>query len=172
MIKLTTTYTKELLIKFSNYIAKTQHAFLCTMAFCAFIVYLITILGIVYDTISTTTIICAITLTIWNLLWLFLRFVFPRIFAKKSKNLGTVTTYTFYEDNFTYESLSPYGNSNGSVKLEILSKVEKKGSYLYMLLNRSSGNILDLSELSQKEIDDLERCFRMNLSDKKIKWSK
>ncbi|MBO7156972.1 MAG: hypothetical protein J6W31_00040 [Clostridia bacterium] len=169
-MKITMVLSKEILLKFSDHVALSKKFFWWHMGICTGIILLLALLTAALNVLSTTIIICMITIVALDLFYLFIYFVYPRFAVKKAKNLDSIMTFNLEEDQFLYEASSKYFNESGVNKYAVLYKVEKSGEYLYMMYSRTRGSILYIGDRSELEIHTLEKYFRNSLGDKKVKW--
>ena len=165
----TTVYTKEAIIKFSDHITCKQwfiwwtlgiatgievlYLFLCALGMAS----LDDIALLIYIPVTDITMVC-------------LYFIKPRITVKKSKLLDTVSTYLFEEDQFQTESDTEEYSEKLTMKYKALHSVVQKGDYLYLMIAKNAGYIVNLEEFSKAERNQLERMIRLQLDEKKIDW--
>lgn len=167
----TTVYTKERLLQFNNYVLRSRKFSNWVMGIATVITILGTLLVYFFDALDTTVILCFFTVIGLNLVQVFLSVVLPRLTVGKSKILGTEIEYTFEETGFHYRSFGQYTKEEGTVQYALLKRAEKKGKELYLMLNNISGNVVDLSTLSDYEEDELRKMLEKSLGTKKVKWN-
>ncbi|MBR4053334.1 MAG: hypothetical protein IKK06_00880 [Clostridia bacterium] len=167
----TTVYTKERLLQFNNYVLRSRKFSNWVMGIATVITILGTLLVYCFDALDTTVILCFFTVIGLNLVQVFLSVVLPRLTVGKSKILGTEIQYTFEETGFRYRSFGQYTKEEGTVQYALLKRAEKRGKELYLMLNNISGNLVDLSILSDYEEDELRKLLEKSLGTKKVKWN-
>lgn len=167
----TTVYTKERLLQFNNYVLRSRKFSNWVMGIATVITILGTLLVYCLDALDTTVILCFFTVIGLNLVQVFLSVVLPRLTVGKSKILGTEIEYTFEETGFHYRSFGQYTKEEGTVQYALLKRAEKRGKELYLMLNNISGNLVDLSTLSDYEEDELRKLLEKSLGTKKVKWN-
>ena len=166
----TTLYTKERLLQFNSFVLRSRRFFNWTMGIATALTLLSTLLVYCYDALDSTILICFFTVLGMDLAQVFLSVVLPRLTVGKSKILGTEIEYTFEETGFRYRSSGQFTKEEGTVQYALLKRAEKQGTELYLMLNNISGNIVDISSLSDYEVDSLRKLLEQSLGTKKVKW--
>lgn len=170
-INVTTVYTKENLIKFNDYIARSKKVF--------------------WSIVTVWTVILLITYVIFNFKWgihdpivnaltyvyigldlfcIYNNFIHARLRVKKSKNLNAVIKLSFNEDSFQTEVESQEINETATLKYSVIKKIIKKKDTIYLLVSRFQGHIVDVSELDEEQLAQLKALLQTKVPAKKFKW--
>ncbi|MBQ9130871.1 MAG: YcxB family protein [Clostridia bacterium] len=167
----TTLYTRERLLQFNNFVLRSRRFFNWTMGIATLLTLLSTLLVYCYDALDSTILICFFTVLGLDLVQVLLSVVLPRLNVGKSKILGMEIEYTFEETGFHYRSSGQFAKEEGTVQYAMVKRAEKQGKELYLMLNNISGNLVDLSTLSDYEEDELRKLLEKSLGTKRVKWN-
>lgn len=169
-IEVKTVYTRETLLRFSDYLALRKRALWVLMLLCSAVVlylcvYAAMIVG--WDSDFTWYI---VFILLWDVLFVFLNFGLPRITVKKAKNLNAAVSYVFAEEQIEINAISQHSTDHSIAQYSLVTKVLKSKQYLYLMLEWNQGFIVDLSELSDDQLSQLRQLLESKLPVKKIKW--
>ena len=170
-INVTTVYTKENLIKFNDYIAKSKKVFWSIVTVWTVILISAYILfnfkwGIDDPFVNTITYVY-IGL---DLFCIYNNFIRARLRVKKAKNLNAVIKLSFNEDSFQTEVESQEINETATVKYSVIKKIVKQKETVYLLVSRFQGHIVDVSELNEEQLAQLKALLQTKVPAKKFKW--
>lgn len=169
-IEISTLYTKDLLLRYQNFITKKKIAFWCIILAANLLLlasetllFVLTLDPLVY--INTYSII----MVLMDLWILFVFFLLPRLTVKKWQSLGTTVIFSFEEESFHYHAANTGINETTSIDYNLLAKVYRNGDTLYLMNTKNTGYIVDISGCTAEEIQVLHERFRA-LGPKKCKW--
>lgn len=168
-IKVTTTYTKENLLRYSYAIALSSPLWPVLIVGTLVILILYSVLRMMgggSDVVNG----CLTLVIVYDVLMPALFFVPPRFIVKKAKELDTVVEYSFGEDAVEMSSCGTHASDTSTVKYTMLSKVYEKNGFAYLMITRNRGFIVELRGLSDEEKKMLKSILVHALGEKKVKW--
>lgn len=170
-INVTTVYTKENLIKFNDYIAKSRKVFWSIGTVWTAILIITYVLfnfkwRIHEPFVNTITYVYIVL----DLFYIYSYFIHPRLSVKKSKFLNSVIKYSFNEDSFQTEVESQEINETATVKYSVIKKIVKQKEHVYLLVSRVQGHIVDVSDLDEEQLSQLKALLKTKVPAKKFKW--
>lgn len=170
-INVTTAYTKENLIRFNDYIAKSRKVFWAIGAVWT-VILLITYVLFNFKWRIHEPIVNIITYVYigLDLFCIYNYFIHARLRVKKSKNLNAVIRFTFNEDSFQTEVESQEISETATLKYSVIKKIVKQKDAIYLLVSRFQGNIVDVSELDEEQLAQLKALLQTKVPAKKFKW--
>ena len=168
-IEINTAYDKKRILAFNDYIAKSKIALwiymgICTLIVLAGSVYIAALghmSGAVYAAIGAVVILDALAA--------FMYVVFPRITLNKNKNVGTTIKYAFRDDCFMIEAESAHVQESSTIKYTLIKKIRQSGGDIYLFISKLQAFIVDISALSEPELEALKNLLKNNIDSKKIK---
>ena len=169
-LKNTTVYTKQRLLRFNDYFWLQRKAFFIFMAVCTLMIWACVALLIFIDALDDTVLFCGIMVTFMDLAYLFGAFVLPRWTLNKAPSLDAVLDYVFKDGEMSISVETSKESANSTVKYSAIIKIGKKDDDAYLFISKRQGYIVDLSELSELEIDALKTLVTAHLPARKIKW--
>ena len=169
-IEVKTVYTKEMLLRFNDFLALRKRALwiimiLGTAAILYMCIHAALIIGWNSELVTYTVLILA-----WDALFLFLNFGLPRITVKRAPNLNAEVNYVFSREHIEVNAQSTYSTDQSIIRYGLVNKAFKTGGYLYLLLTWNRGFLVDLSSLSNAQTAELRLLLESKLPAKKIKW--
>lgn len=164
-----TEYTKERLLRFNYYFARNQKFLWIALPTSTVTVYFVALLQIVFGELSLPVAVCALALTLIDILMPLMLFVFlPKSVIKKTKTLGTVIEYTFFSKELSVNVQNEMIDEKSTMKYSMLIKAARNKDELYLFIHPNNAFVVDLSEMSDEDKEALENALKSNL--KKVKW--
>ncbi len=169
-IEATTVYTKEVLLRFNDFLALRKRALWIIMLLgTAAVLYMCThaalIIGWNFELALYIVLILA-----WDALFLFLNFGLPRLTVRKAKNLNATVNFVFTQEHIQIHAQNEYSTDQSVVQYALISKALKSEQYLYLMLMWNQGFVVDLQTLSEKQRKHLRLLLESKLPAKKVKW--
>ena len=169
-VKTSTVYTKERLLRFSNFALSAKKHFWIIMAIFSLICIAMFIFSAVMGILSDTVVMCTVVILLLDILWVFMTFIFPRLTVNKAKNLNASVEYTFGPESIHIKSEGNLFSEESTLKYNFLSKVMRNGNDVYIFFNANQAYVVDISSLSSEEIDTIKGYLSQSIPKKKIKW--
>ena len=169
-LRIHTVYTKERLLGFNDFIAKSKRFFLLMMLIASIIVCGSAVLVFLMDGFDGTMLFYMLLVLLMDALYLFLSFGLSRVMLKKNKSLDTVIEYSFDIDSFSFKAENQYANEDVTVKYAAIVKALKNKSDLYLFITPQQAYIVDLSTLSREEYTTLKDVIAARVPAKKNRW--
>ena len=169
-IKNMTVYTKERLIRFSDYFARTKLPM--------WIIYAVLTLFIIAGDVFLLSqgaltdhmiLLSAIALMI-DLMMVFLFVVMPRLTVNKTNTINACLNYSFGEEEVALESEGKLFRDSSSFKYQAIVKVGKYKDDVYLFISKRQAYIVDLSSMSEDDVLALKARLTLKVSPDKIKW--
>lgn len=169
-IKLSTVHTKERLIRYSDYFAKTRIPYWVGYAVCTLLILVMDAFLIILDAFTAEMIFLTALTVMVDLLMVFMFFIAPRITINKSGTLNAVLHYSFGTSEVCFEAETPMMKDSGSLKYPAIIKVCRNNDDVYLFISKRQAYIVDISTLSDAEIDLFKSLVTGHLPKKMIKW--
>ncbi len=169
-LKISTVYTKQRLLRFNDYFWMQRKVFFSFMAVCTLLVWASVALLIFIDALTDTVVLCSVMVTFMDLAYLFGAFVLPRLTANKAPAADAVLDYVFRDGEMSINVETDKENANSTIKYPAIIKVGKKNDDVYLFISKRQGYIVDVSELSEIELDALKALVTSHLPVRKVKW--
>ncbi len=173
-IKATTEYTQERLNRFNvtHVLRNKLRWFLYSGITVLFLIGVIVALvkGIKTDDYQSLIFYSALFLVILLLdaYMIFASFILPRIKIKKAPILGATLDVTFLDEGVSVKGHTKDTDSQSTQSYKSFQEVIKNGEDIYLYLNRVSAYIVDISQLSEEEVEQIKEKLTRNA--KKTKW--
>ncbi len=169
-LKISTVYTKQRLLRFNDYFWMQRKVFFSFMAACTLLVWACVALLIFIDALTDTVVLCCAMVTLIDLAYLFGAFALPRLTANKSPSVDAVLDYVFKDGEMSISVETGNESANSTIKYPAIIKVGKKENDVYLFVSKRQGYIVDVSELSEIELDALKALVTSHLPGGKVKW--
>lgn len=171
-INVSTVYDRERILRLNNYFARSKFVFWIVMGIASLLVMASFTLLAILDALSFQIWACLISVIFIDILYLFSYLVLPRIALNKNKSLNVKITYSFDTDSFQLNAVNEHMNENMTAKYTMLIKVVKENTDLYMFISNRQAYVVDLSGLSEEQIEILKETMEMHIRPNKIKWKR
>lgn len=170
-VKAKTTYTKDLLMDFYWFSLKRKAVFWIVFTFYNLFVIGSTLFMFWVGAKLDSTYIMALFIMAFLDTFVFVAyFILPHFQIKKSKNIGTELTYTFYENEFNINSIGDFGSDYSTIKYIALKKAIKTDDKIYLFVNKINAFIVVINELNDDELGFIKEALTNSLGIKKVKW--
>ena len=171
-INISTVYDRERILRLNNYFARSKFVFWIVMGIASLLVMASFTLLAILDALSFQIWACLILVIFIDILHLFSYLVLPRIALNKNKSLNVKITYSFDTDSFQLNAVNEHMNENMTAKYTMLIKVVKENTDLYMFISNRQAYVVDLSGLSEEQIEMLKETMEKHIRPNKIKWKR
>ena len=171
-INVSTVYDRERILRLNNYFAHSKFVFWIVMGIASLLVMASFTLLAILDTLSFQIWACLISVIFIDILYLFSYLVLPLIALNKNKSLNVKITYSFDTDSFQLNAVNEHMNENMTAKYTMLIKVVKENTDLYMFISNRQAYVVDLSGLSEEQIEMLKETMEKHIRPNKIKWKR
>ena len=171
-INVSTVYDRERILRLNNYFARSKFVFWIVMGIASLLVMASFTLLAILDALSFQIWACLISVIFIDILYLFSYLVLPRIALNKNKSLNVKITYSFDTDSFQLNAVNEHMNENMTAKYTMLIKVVKENTDLYMFISNRQAYVVDLSGLSEEQIEILKETMEKHIRPNKIKWKR
>lgn len=169
-LEVSTVYDKKRLVRLSDYVHRSKTFLWWIMGICTFLVCGDWIASLILQ-LDTSSLRFPLTyIIVFDVLYLFLAFLLPRLTVKKAKNLDSEVTYCFTEENIQTTAKNRFVDENSIVRYDILTKIARNKSDLYLFVSRYQASIVDISGLSPDETAQLKAFLQTKVKPKKFKW--
>lgn len=169
-VSVSTVYTKERLLRFSNYLAVSKKFIWLFMGICTSLILSFVAFLAVVDAISFTIAMCTFAIIALDVLYIFMSFVYPKLTVNKAKNLGARIDYTFTEEGIHIKAYGSLFTEESTLKYSYLSKIGYKAGDIYLFFNPTHAFVVDISGLSLEDISIIRSFISRSLPENKIKW--
>ena len=171
-INVSTVYDRERILRLNNYFARSKFVFWIVMGIASLLVMVSFTLLAILDALSFQIWACLISVIFIDILYLFSYLVLPCIALNKNKSLNVKITYSFDTDSFQLNAVNEHMNENMTAKYTMLTKVVKENTDLYMFISNRQAYVVDLSGLSEEQIEILKETMEKHIRPNKIKWKR
>ena len=171
-INVSTVYDRERILRLNNYFARSKFVFWIVMGIASLLVMASFTLLAILDALSFQIWACLISVIFIDILYLFSYLVLPHIALNKNKSLNVKITYSFDTDSFQLNAVNEHMNENMTAKYTMLIKVVKENTDLYMFISNRQAYVVDLSGLSEEQIEMLKETMEKHIRPNKIKWKR
>lgn len=170
-INVTSVYTKERLLKLSNYMVRRKKVFWSVMAVCTtFILSVYCLFNFVWAITDSSINLCTYLILVWDVIYIYFYLIHPKFSIKKAKNLNAEIKFTFDEEFFKTEVSSSEIEEIATSKYSVIKKIVKNGSDIYLVVSRTQAIIVDTSALPEEELAQLKKLLQSKIPEKKFKW--
>lgn len=169
-IKNTTVYTKERLIRFSDYFARTKLPMWIIYAVLTLHILAGNVFLFIHGALTEQMILISVLALTVDLLMVFLFVVMPRLTVNKTNTLDACLNYSFGEQEVALESEGKLFRDSSSFKYQAIVKVGKYKDDVYLFISKRQAYIVDLSAMSEDDVLALKARLTQKVSPDKIKW--
>ena len=170
-IRVHTVYTKERLLGFNDFMAKSKRSLWVMIIVASVIVCIALALMLATGDFDSSIMTCVVIILVLDILSPFLYFVLPRMIIKKNKGLNMCIEYAFDVDSFSLQAENQYASENSTIQYAALSRVLKNKSELYLFISGQQAYIVDLSSLSIEQYGALKDIITARIPQKNLKWA-
>lgn len=169
-IEVKTVYTREILLRFSDALGKRRFFLWLMLAVgtalvCSFSVCTALLIGW-----SLELVLYIVFALLWDAFGIFMTFGLPRLTVKKNPVLNATVEYTFFDDRFQVRGNSALSSELAENRYAILEGVISSGNDLYLMFNTQQGCIVDLQNLSRKQISQLYNTLKDHFPANRFQW--
>jgi hypothetical protein len=97
-------------------------------------------------------------------------FIVPRLTVKKARSLNATIHFLFEDEGMKIESEVPNATESSTIKYPFIVKVARKNTELYLYISPRQAYIVDLSELSHEDTEQIRSLLTAHVPKKKFKW--
>ena len=169
-IEVSTVYTKERTLRFSDFIALSRKFYWTFMAICLPILAGLIAWLIYWDALTWQLAVYASLCPVLVLIRVIFWFVVPRFAIKKNKSLNMTVTYTFDTDCFRTHSYNSYTEGDATVQYSTIEKIKNNKTDLYIFTGKYQAGIVDLTALSPEQVTTLRNLLTEKVDPKKVTW--
>ncbi|MBE6588259.1 MAG: YcxB family protein [Ruminococcaceae bacterium] len=169
-VNVNTVYSKERLLRFTKFVLAGKKPLWILMGICTLIVYsCFAVVEILGDADSTIWL-CLILITLLDIIYLVFYLVVPRFTVNKAKNLDMTVSFEFTEENIRIHAQNELIKEEMTVKYATVTKVARMDNDVYLYSGPHQAFIVDISELSGKDITYIRSLLEKSVPQKKFKW--
>lgn len=165
-----TVYTKERMLKYYYAVMRSKKLLWLVMALGTLVVLGGNVLVAMLGELDSTMLLCAMLVIVLDATYLLVGFVLPRFTVAKSKRFNAELTYTFEADHFQLKAIGTYSEETATIRYAMLTKVQKNGTELYLMIDPRQGYIVDLANLSDEEQAQLKQTLTAAIPSSLIRW--
>lgn len=169
-MEITTVYTRERLLRFNSYVARSKTALWWIIGICTLIVIACTAWLHYWGLADSESDRHLLYILLLDGLFLFLYLVLPRFTVKKQRSLNATVTYTFEQEQFRLAASGPLAEETATIRYGALRSIAKNKTELYLFVSRAQAYVVDLSALSEQELAGLKALLEGTVKPRKFKW--
>ena len=169
-INVTTVYTKERLLRLSNFVQQSRLWFWIITAVASLLVIAIYFFAVFNDFVNFEITFWFCVVLFFDVFYMFLIFVLPRLMIKKAKNVGTVLEFSFNEENFLIHAVNEHVDESATVKYSMVTKVCNNRDDVYLFISPRQAYIVDLGNSSYEDQVALKRLLQDKVAPGRFKW--
>lgn len=169
-IKSTTVYTRERLIRFSDYFARMKMTGWIIYAVLTAIIIAGDVFLFLHGALTEQMIFLTALAILIDLLMVFMFVILPRLTVKKTNSYEARLNYSFSEEEVHLESEGKLFRDSTSFKYGAIEKAAAYKDDLYLFISKRQAYIVDLSAMSADDVSELRSLLAMKIPANKIKW--